>query len=70
MYQLVVLVLLTQTQDALIPGIATAVTHETMAADDGEEGLPHGYPWIFLHCQTPFCLWENQSQVSGDLPGL
>lgn len=56
MCQLVVLVLLTQTQDALIPVIATVVTQETMAADDGEEGLPHGYPWISLHCQTPFCL--------------
>lgn len=70
MCQLVVLVLLAQTQDALIPGMVITVTHQTMPADDSEEGLPHGYPWIFLHCQPPFCLWENQAQVSGDLPGL
>lgn len=46
MCQLVVLVLLTQTQDALIPGIATVVTQETMAADDGEDMVIHGFSSI------------------------
>lgn len=41
-----VLVLLIQTQDALIPGIATVVTQETMAADDGEDMVTHGFSSI------------------------
>lgn len=68
--QLVASVLHAQTQDAPIPGTAT---HQAMLADEAEEGLSHGHPGLPSMAPLPapkFCQWENQTQVSGDLPGL
>lgn len=69
------LVSLPQTQDAAIPGKASTGTHWANACRCDWRGAGHvAFPLCYhprlLARRRSVCLWENQAQVSGDLPEL